>query len=98
MGPLFSAFIAAILAGLFALVAYVILRIYRRRAVPFLSIVGVILGGAFGAVLAVLAAAPFFGGKTIESTVVIVSYLSSIVVAAIACGIMGLKLVERWRS
>lgn len=95
MGPLFSAVAATILAALFALVAYVVLRIHRRRAVPFLSIVGVVLGGAFGAVLAVLVAAPFLDGQTIESTAVVISYLASIVVAAVACSIIGLKLVER---
>jgi hypothetical protein len=98
MGPLFSALLAVILAVLYALAAYIVLRILRRRAVPFTSIAGVVVRGAVGAVLAILVLAPFFAGKTIQSTVVVVSYLSSIVGAAVAFSIVGLKFVERRKT
>lgn len=98
MGPLFSALVAAVVAGLFALVAYAVLRIVRRKAVPFLSIVGVVVGGGVGAVLAVLVLAPFYAGKKIESGTEVLFYFSSIVIAAIVFSIVGLKFAERPRT
>lgn len=98
MGPLFSAFVAAVLAGFFALAAYAVLRIVRRKPVPFLSLVGVAVGGGVGTVLAVLVLAPFFAEETIDSGAAVFFYLSSIVIAAIVYSIVGLKLAEGWRT
>jgi hypothetical protein len=95
MGPLFVLLVAAILAGLFALGFYIILWVVRRKPVSLLGVVGIVVGGGVGAVLAILILALFFAGETLESRALIIFYLSSIVISAIVFGIVGLKFIER---
>ena len=98
MGPLFSGLFFVVMLPIYALAAYATLRVIRRRAVSWWSIVGVVLGGVTGAAIAVFGVNPFVAGKTIESTEGVVLLLSTICVASIVFSILGLRIIERWRS
>ena len=77
MGPLFSAAIAGIAIAVFAVAAFLVVRVFRDTWSSLQYAFAIVLGGVCGATVAVVLLVPFVGdGSTLTSTGAVTAYFA----------------------
>ena len=97
MGPLFSAFIVAILVTAYAGVSYLFVRIVTRKAVPVIHVTSIVIGGAVGAAVAVVFGGALYGTETIKSSAAVLFYLSFVGASAILFSALSYRFITKWK-